>query len=615
MNRRLFINMPSEHLSSHFTQNFGLEERDLIRIWVIAAFVMVSVLVTFSAFTFPFEDLYPPLLFLFPQLYYIPIILISVWYPRYGLQATVLLVAAFLGITSYYYFQGTTPIGPFITGLNAAMYLWVVLATTSLAHEGGLLKYLNIFRNMDAGIFLCSRDSGLILDVNDRFAELMGYQPSKLMGLPAVELWERKGDGEAFFTEFEASGAIRDRKVRFLGKSGEIKVIRLSCRHARYQPAVQCTAVDITAEEKETENLIQAKERLHTLIASSQDLIFMQDLSGTFVQFYWARGPLYGVNPVEVAGKTPYELFSRQTAEEVTRYRKSVSTSGETVNFSFSEHFGNSEHRFSMIIGPVRDESGKVIGTIGTMHDITGQSPEEYSVMQLERELDRWRNFINIAAHELRTPLQPILGYLHLILEDPSSFALDSETVKLLRLCLENVERERRVVDRMLELGMMDSAKVHLDITEFPLRQFVQTVNRIGGYEQNAEFEINIPPDVTIRADRDCLFQVLDGLISNAVRYSKPPRHVRISHAEDTDHHLIRVADNGAGIAEEALESIFEPFYLADREKLSREYGRIGLGLSIARKYVQMHGGSIEVESTVGSGSTFTVRLPKEVAS
>jgi signal transduction histidine kinase len=88
---------------------------------------------------------------------------------------------------------------------------------------------------------------------------------------------------------------------------------------------------------------------------------------------------------------------------------------------------------------------------------------------------------------------------------------------------------------------------------------------------------------------------------------------VTITYDADEKNHFIRVADNGIGIDKKALDAIFEPFYLADQENLSREYGRIGLGLSIARKYVEMHGGRISVNSKVGEGSTFVVQLPKEV--
>ncbi len=605
--------MAPEVLSSHFKKDSGLEESDIIKIWVIASFVMICVLVTISAFTLSFEEIFPPLLFLVPQLYYIPIILITIWYPKYGLQATIMIVAAFLAVTSYFYFTGSTTIGPYVTGLNAAMFLWVVVATSQLTDEGGLLKYLNIFKNSDAGIVLYDQDSGKIKEANARFAGMLGFEQKELTGLPVTELWYDTLTGQKLLEELKNNGSVANRTERMLAKSGEIRWVDLSCKKSHSYRHVECTAIDVTERVEKEAALVSQNERLEDFINSSQDLLFMQDGQGQFIQFHWANSNNFGIDAGEMIGKTPFEIFSHTVAERLEQYREEVLQSGETLNFDFPEYLGGEERHFSIILGPVNDDSGATVGVIGTMHDITGQSMEDITYMQMERELDRWRNFINTAAHELRTPLQPILGYLHLILEDPASFALDSQTVHLLQLCLENVERERRVVDRMLELGIMDSARVHMNVSDIPLRQFIATINRIGGYDLKAEMEIDVSPDTTILADRDHIFQVLDGLIANAVQYSDPPRIVNIRYAEQDGNHIISVSDNGHGIPEESLNAIFEPFFLADHENLSRQYGRIGLGLSIAKRYVEMHGGSIQVESAVDVGSTFTVLLPKEV--
>jgi len=118
-----------------------------------------------------------------------------------------------------------------------------------------------------------------------------------------------------------------------------------------------------------------------------------------------------------------------------------------------------------------------------------------------------------------------------------------------------------------------------------------------------------------ITADMDRLYSVLDSLLSNAVNFSQPPRRIAIFYSPDPrdTFHQISVRDNGMGISENALSSIFEPFQLADAAKLSRRFDRIGLSLSMAKKIMQMHGGDITVESRVRYGSTFTLHLPKSV--
>jgi PAS domain S-box-containing protein len=606
--------MPSEGFFFFNTNRGGLSEQDLIRIWVIASFVLISVLVTIYAFSVPLGDIYAPLMFLFPQLYYIPIVLISIWYPRYGLQCTVLLVVAFLAITAYFTYLGSA-FDPFISGVNAAMYLWVVAATTLMAKEGGLLniKYWNIFRNADAGMFLCDLVSGEILDANPKLAGMLGYTVDELKGMPAPALWVSGEEGSALIEECRAGGAVAERKTRFLAKSGAVVTTQLTFTKNAEEPIIECTVIDISGQEKERETLEASKDRLQNLVDSSQDLIFMQDPEGRFVQFHWAKAQEFGIDAAAMLGRTSFDIFPAAVAEELKLHAEGVAQGGSTVTTTFKAALGGSDHLFSLVLGPVSDADGGTLGVIGTMRDVTGMTLEERNLIQMERELDRWRNFINTAAHELRTPLQPILGYLHMILEDPSAFALDSETTKLLNLCLENVERERRVVDRMLELGIMDSCKVHLHLSDIDLRQLVATVIRIGGYDTKAELIVDISPDVTIPADRDRIFHVIDGLIANGIQYNSDPKKVWITYEENGNNHYIRVRDNGIGIAPAALGSIFEPFYLADMDNLSRQYGRMGLGLSIAQRYMEMHGGRITVSSEVGVGSVFTIRLPKEV--
>jgi PAS domain S-box-containing protein len=606
--------MPSEGSFFFNDKHGGLGEQDLIRIWVIASFVFISVLVTIYAFSVPLGDIYAPLMFLFPQLYYIPIVLVSIWYPRYGLQCTVLLVAAFLAITAYFTYLGSA-FDPFISGVNAAMYLWVVAATTLMAKEGGLLniKYWNIFRNADAGMFICDLENMKILDANQKLGSIMGYSVEELEDLPAGELWESTEEGFALLGESRNGGAVSGRKTRFVNKSGGVVTVQLTCKKNAEEPLIECTVIDISDREKEKATLEASKDRLQNLVDSSQDLIFMQDPEGRFMQFHWAKAREFDIDPSAMIGRTAFDFFPSAVAEELKLHAEGVMQGGGNVTSTFKATMGGSDHLFSLILGPVSDADGITLGVIGTMRDVTGMTLEERNLIQMERELDRWRNFINTAAHELRTPLQPILGYLHMILEDPSSFALDSETTKLLNLCLENVERERRVVDRMLELGIMDSCKVYLHISDIDLRQLVTTVIRIGGYDTKAEIHLDFPHDAIISGDRDRIFHVIDGLIANAIQYSTDPKMVWITYEENGTNHYIRVRDNGIGIAPGAVGSIFEPFYLADMDNLSRQYGRMGLGLSIAQRYMEMHGGRITVSSEVGVGSVFTVRIPKEV--
>lgn len=252
-------------------------------------------------------------------------------------------------------------------------------------------------------------------------------------------------------------------------------------------------------------------------------------------------------------------------------------------------------------------------GLASTLVNLVDISEKQRFEDKIQLDNERRRGIIMTIAHELRTPLQPILGYLNLLIEDPETFGIQDDTKKILERCLVSVDRERQIINQMLELSILESGRLRLSYSKFPFSMLLNSVLDTSGYSTKAEITSEIPESLIITADMDRLFGVLDSLLSNAINFSSPPRKVSITYysgVEDSCHH-ISVKDNGTGISESAFSSIFEPFQLADAAKLSRKYDRIGLSLSIAKKIMQMHGGDISVESVLNSGSIFTLHLPK----
>jgi signal transduction histidine kinase len=260
-----------------------------------------------------------------------------------------------------------------------------------------------------------------------------------------------------------------------------------------------------------------------------------------------------------------------------------------------------------LFANPILDQ-GQPAMMINLMDISVQQRLEE----KIHLDNERRRGIIITVAHELRTPLQPILGYLNLLIQDPQGFGILDDTKKMLERCLVSVERERQIINQMVDLSVLESGKLHLSYSNFSLASLVNSVIDAGGYLAKSDVSLDLPPELMVSADMDRLYSVLDSLLANAVNYSKPPRIIRIVYHPGAGgtFHTISVTDNGIGIANTMFTSIFEPFQLADAVKLSRKYDRLGLSLSIAKKIMQMHGGDITVESVVNTGSTFTIHLP-----
>ena len=596
-----------------FTTRYN--DKDIVKLVVIASFILISTLITIFALSEQGHNINSSILFLFPQLYYIPIILLSIWYPKRSIQATIMMVVGFLAIVTYYYFIGIQ-IDPFIAGLNAALYLWVVIATTQLAHNSGLinLKYLDFFKNANTGLLVINQNDQKVLKINQKIVDIFEYETDEIVGKTTDELKKLLFKDRTDISEiFRTSGEIKDLKTRLVKKSGETVTTLISCRNNKYEKTIECIVADITEQEKENISANEEKRKLLDFMSSSQDLMFVLDENGCILKFHFMDESIEKSDFEEFIGKDLSEILEKPGSSDYNTLIKEVIDNGKTIPFNAEIRFKGIIRHFLIIFGPYNDSTGRTTGIIGNLHQRDREKKKSTKDLVNEFETERWNNFVNTAAHELRTPLQPVIGYLHLILDEPEQSGLNEATIEILTKCLKSADRESSIVEKMLETGLMNSYTVKLSLSDINLHRIIDDIISIGGYLKSSEILIGIPPNTQIRADRDRIYQVFEGIISNAVKYNTNPRKIEISYNKDDINHYISFKDNGTGIPKNNLENIFEPFYISNSEKLSREYGRIGLGLSIARKYIRVHGGDMYVESIEGKGSTFTVILPKDV--
>jgi len=214
-------------------------------------------------------------------------------------------------------------------------------------------------------------------------------------------------------------------------------------------------------------------------------------------------------------------------------------------------------------------------------------------------------------SHELKTPLTSIKGFVETLLGG----ALDDKenNRNFLKIIQDHAERLDSLVNDLLSLSHLESKEIMLKKTNFNLKQQVEGV--ISGFrsqlkKKNIEIKNELPADISVTADKNRLEQVVTNLIDNAIKFNKEKGFVRIFGEEINGKVKITVEDSGIGIPEKDIPRIFERFYRVDKAR-SRELGGTGLGLSIVKHIVELHSGSVGVESTEGFGSKFWFSLPK----
>lgn len=238
-------------------------------------------------------------------------------------------------------------------------------------------------------------------------------------------------------------------------------------------------------------------------------------------------------------------------------------------------------------------------GAVVVLHDVT-------EVERVERTL---RDFIANVSHELRTPLTSISGYVETLHYDER---MEDDAREFLDIILRNATRMHRLIEDLLALARVESGEFRPRVAPIPSTRLVDdAVALLSGmlHETDVELERGPITATAVLADPDAMQQVFSNLIENAVKYGGVGKTVTIGARHLGDFVEFYVKDQGAGIASEHLDRIFERFYRVDKAR-SRESGGTGLGLAIAQHIMLAHGGAIRAESELHKGSTFYFTLP-----
>lgn len=247
----------------------------------------------------------------------------------------------------------------------------------------------------------------------------------------------------------------------------------------------------------------------------------------------------------------------------------------------------------------IRDAQGEIIAWVQVFRDMTR-----------EREVDRMKTeFISTVSHELRTPLTPLMGFSELLLRQDLP---EDKRIKYARIINEETKRLTQLIEEILDLRRIEAGRMELKFNPESISSLIiSSMELMEKMSDRHDIEFIVPADLPeVRIDRHKIIQVLNNIINNAIKYSPQGGKIRIkADPLETDYVTVSVSDEGVGMPAENLPSIFPAFYRVDHPE-TRDVGGAGLGLTITANIIQMHGGTIWVESEAGKGSTFYFTLP-----
>lgn len=338
----------------------------------------------------------------------------------------------------------------------------------------------------------------------------------------------------------------------------------------------------------------EEKNKLASILANMSDGVVAADRKGRIILMNQKAEGMLDQKEIDVLGLKISDVLSfPEAVEQETMFLE---------NGRFLLDFDQEELPFALQINVSPLHGGETLqGIIAVLQDVTQQE-------QLER--DR-KEFVANVSHELRTPLTTIKSYIEALLD--GAMTEPKLTDKFLGVVHQETGRMIRLVHDLLQLSKMDTKRIPLHLEETNLEQLVrQVVDRFAiplkqrDLRLESRIESNLP---VLRLDQDQIIQVLDNILSNAIKYSFAQGTIKVhvySNAEDV---IIEVHDEGIGIPRAEIHHIFKRFYRVDKAR-SREMGGTGLGLSIAREMILAHNGRIDIESDIGEGTKVTICVP-----
>uniref|UniRef100_UPI0040571735 response regulator n=1 Tax=Candidatus Electronema sp. TaxID=2698783 RepID=UPI0040571735 len=489
--------------------------------------------------------------------------------------------------------------------------------------------YKDLYHNSPNMLGSIDAKTRRVISCNQTFADKLGWRIEDILGQEVYAFYHPDclSQYNKAFEEFLITGIIRNAELQLRRRNGKAIDVLLNVSAARDEKgdivSTRSTWIDVS-ERKAADRKLKEMQRFNRLIIETiPDLLWLKDVSGTYLACNPRLEQCLGAPEAEIVGKTDYDFMLKEHADACQEGDLKVISTGATQMREEWVTFASDgrELLLEVVKVPLFDEEGRVEAVMGIGHDIT----ERNEVILKTEAANRAKSvFLSNMSHELRTPLNAILGYTQIFLGDETLTPRQRSGISTIHQAGEHL---LLLINDILDISRIESGRLELIETEFCLAPFLKGIREIiqlRAKDKGLDFRDEAAglPAVII-ADELRLRQVLLNLLSNAIKFTSTgwcALQVRAESAGQGKARLdIAVEDSGAGISAEDQQLVFEPF-LQVGERLQHREGT-GLGLAISRELVRLMGGELRLVSPVtdrpegraggpGSRFSFSIEVP-----
>jgi two-component system CheB/CheR fusion protein len=474
-------------------------------------------------------------------------------------------------------------------------------------------RYHHMVESLPAALYTCDAE-GYVTLYNDAALTLWDREPEigKDVWCGSWRMYRPDGtdlpiDDRPMALAIKEGRAVRDEIVIERPDGSRVNVVAYATPTLNASGAVT-GAINLLMDNSPQKQSEEAKAHLAAIVESTDDAIISKDLDGTIRS--WNRGAekMFGYRAEEAIGKSITLIVPPDRRDEEKQILE-ILRRGERVYHNETVRIGKDSRRIdvSLTISPVHNKAGKIVGASKIARDITERNQATEALRNADRRKDE---FLAMLAHELRNPLAAVSSAVDLLGMPGGEKHLDSGRKVIGRQTRHLV----RLVDDLLDIsritrGIVTLRKSIIDAAA-AVDRAIEIISPIMEARQH-ELEVSISKrPLWLEGDATRLEQMIANLLANAARYTDPGGHILVKAERQKNTIAITVRDDGIGISTELLPHVFELFSQSERSS-DRSAGGLGIGLTLVKSLVDMHGGSVEARSEgLGKGSEFILRLP-----
>ncbi|MFX1311361.1 MAG: PAS domain-containing sensor histidine kinase [Promethearchaeota archaeon] len=513
-------------------------------------------------------------------------------------------------------------------------------------------KYSRILENMLVGYYETTIRDGYIY-VNPAYAKILGYSKEELIGINGRTIFTDETNdffyeryNKIFMSELPSNSAatfeIKTKKGKSLYLQGLDALLYDSEGN---KIGFYGFVLDVTEKKRAELKLKEFEEKYSTILESMMEGYYETDLKGSIVYVNEAHCNILGYSKEELIGIDYRKLYNKETCENFEKIYNTVFKTGIPFPPTTEIKVITKKNKTIYIEGLVDllyDSNGKKIGFYGFSRDITERKKIEIMKNKFTKELEKQvvartkelknllekqelyieeilkssrfkSEFMSIMSHELRTPMNSIIGFSDLLIEGTYG-PLNENQKNFLRDIQDSANHLLSLINQILDISKIESGKLKLKIRSIDLKKIV---NQIRGalkpiyQKKNLIIQVIGLKNRALNADPIRFREILYNLLSNAIKYTLEG-NIILKITEKADEWAFDVIDTGIGIAEEHFDQVFLDFTRINHPHVKNTEGT-GLGLSLTKRLVELHGGSINFKSELGKGSTFSFTIPKNL--